>query len=206
MSEEKQPQEAQNEAEAAVQNEQTAEAQTEINESASEDTVEISPTAEWQAKLDAMALEVKKAQETVKYTLADMENLRRRTVQDVEKARAYGIEKFAEELVPVIDALEKSLEHMQGEDEQLKSAREGIEMTCKQFVSVAEKHGLKQVNPLNQPFDPNVANAIQMVDAPEGVEPNTVINVFQKGYTLNGRTIRAAMVVVSKPKPIEVNA
>lgn len=205
MSEENQQQETQNEAE-TVQNAQAAEAQAENVESAGEDKVEISPTAEWQAKLDAMALEVKKAQETVKYTLADMENLRRRTAQDVEKARAYGIEKFAEELVPVIDALEKSLEHMQGDDEQLKSAREGIEMTCKQFMTVAEKHGLKQINPLNQPFDPNVANAIQMVDAPEGVEPNTVINVFQKGYTLNGRTIRAAMVVVSKPKPIEVNA
>lgn len=205
MSEENQQQETQNEAE-TVQNAQAAEAQAENIESAGEDKVEISPTAEWQAKLDAMALEVKKAQETVKYTLADMENLRRRTAQDVEKARAYGIEKFAEELVPVIDALEKSLEHMQGDDEQLKSAREGIEMTCKQFMTVAEKHGLKQINPLNQPFDPNVANAIQMVDAPEGVEPNTVINVFQKGYTLNGRTIRAAMVVVSKPKPIEVNA
>lgn len=205
MSEENQQQETQNEAE-TVQNAQAAEAQAENIESAGEDKVEISPTAEWQAKLDAMALEVKKAQETVKYTLADMENLRRRTAQDVEKARAYGIEKFAEELVPVIDALEKSLEHMQGDDEQLKSAREGIEMTCKQFMTVAEKHGLKQINPHNQPFDPNVANAIQMVDAPEGVEPNTVINVFQKGYTLNGRTIRAAMVVVSKPKPIEVNA
>lgn len=205
MSEENQQQETQNEAE-TVQNAQAAEAQAENIESAGEDKVEISPTAEWQAKLDAMALEVKKAQETVKYTLADMENLRRRTAQDVEKARAYGIEKFAEELVPVIDALEKSLEHMQGDDEQLKSAREGIEMTCKQFMTVAEKHGLKQINPLNQPFDPNVANAIQMVDAPEGVDPNTVINVFQKGYTLNGRTIRAAMVVVSKPKPIEVNA
>ncbi len=205
MSEENQQQETQNEAE-TVQNAQAAEAQAENIESAGEDNVEISPTAEWQAKLDAMALEVKKAQETVKYTLADMENLRRRTAQDVEKARAYGIEKFAEELVPVIDALEKSLEHMQGDAEQLNSAREGIEMTCKQFMTVAEKHGLKQINPLNQPFDPNVANAIQMVDAPEGVEPNTVINVFQKGYTLNGRTIRAAMVVVSKPKPIEVNA
>ncbi len=128
---------------------------------------------------------------------AEIQNIRRRAEQDVEKAHKFGLEKFANELLPVVDSLERAIEASQGEDEQTKAIREGIEMTLGMFLSGMEKFNVEQVNPEGQPFNPEHHQAMSMVPA-EGVEPNTVVAVVQKGYLLNGRLMRPAMVMVAK--------
>ncbi|MNN74589.1 heat shock protein GrpE [compost metagenome] len=126
-----------------------------------------------------------------------MENLRRRAAQDVEKAHKFALEKFAGELLPVLDNLERAIELADKEDEALKPMIEGVELTLKSMQSSVGKFGLVALDPLNQPFDPNAHQAISMIENAE-LAPNTVIAVMQKGYELNGRVIRPAMVMVSK--------
>lgn len=138
--------------------------------------------------------ELKEAKEALLRAHAEMENVRRRAVQDVEKAHKYSTEKFVKELLPVVDSLEKALEI--GFDTDSQSLHEGVELTYHLLVKSLEKHGVKVVNPLNEPFDPNRHEAMSM-QPDSKVAPNTVINVFQKGYELNGRLIRPALVVVS---------
>ncbi|GAA0696444.1 nucleotide exchange factor GrpE [Marinobacterium maritimum] len=128
---------------------------------------------------------------------AEIQNIRRRAEQDVEKAHKFGLEKFANELLPVVDSLERAIEATQGDDEQTKAIREGVEMTLNMFLSGMEKFNVEQVNPEGQPFNPEHHQAMSMVPA-EGVEPNTVVAVVQKGYLLNGRLMRPAMVMVAK--------
>ncbi len=128
---------------------------------------------------------------------AEIQNIRRRAEQDVEKAHKFGLEKFANELLPVVDSLERAIEASQGDDEQSKAIREGVEMTLKMFLGSMEKFNVEQVNPEGQPFNPEHHQAMSMVPA-EGVEPNTVVAVVQKGYLLNGRLMRPAMVMVAK--------
>ncbi len=128
---------------------------------------------------------------------AEIQNIRRRAEQDVERAHKFGLEKFANELLPVVDSLERAIDASQGEDEQTKAIREGIEMTLGMFLSGMEKFNVEQVNPEGQPFNPEHHQAMSMVPA-EGVEPNTVVAVVQKGYLLNGRLMRPAMVMVAK--------
>jgi molecular chaperone GrpE len=127
---------------------------------------------------------------------AETENVRRRAVEDVEKARKFAVDKFAGELLAVKDSLEAALST--GDKASLESLRSGVELTLKQLVSVFEKNAIQEVNPLGQKFDPNCHQAIGMVDA-EG-EANTVASVLQKGYLLNERVLRPAMVMVVKPK------
>ncbi len=128
---------------------------------------------------------------------AEIQNIRRRAEQDVEKAHKFGLEKFANELLPVVDSLERGIEASQGDDAQTKAIREGVEMTLSMFLGSMEKFNVEQVNPEGQPFNPEHHQAMSMVPA-EGVEPNTVVAVVQKGYLLNGRLMRPAMVMVAK--------
>lgn len=128
---------------------------------------------------------------------AEAQNAARRAEQDVEKARKFALERFAGELLPVVDNLERALESTAGEDEALKPIAEGVELTLKSFQDALAKFNVAAVNPEGEPFDPNLHQAMSMVENPD-VEPNTVIAVMQKGYTLNGRLIRPAMVMVSK--------
>ena len=129
---------------------------------------------------------------------AEMQNLRRRTEQDVEKAHKYGLEKFSIELLTVMDNLERALsaaaEH---DDETVKAIHEGVDLTLKSFSDCFCRFNIEAVDPMGEPFDPAVHQAMTIQENPD-VEPNTVIAVMQKGYTLHGRVIRPAMVVVSK--------
>ena len=135
-------------------------------------------------------------------TQAEMQNVRRRAELDVEKAHKFALEKFVRELLPVVDSLEKAVENStakEGSDELLISIREGVEMTLNMFISSLRKFNVEQINPLGAPFDPQQHEAMSMVPAPDA-EPNSVVAVMQKGYLLNERLVRPAMVVVAKPQ------
>jgi molecular chaperone GrpE len=128
---------------------------------------------------------------------ADAQNVKRRAEQDVEKARKFALEQFTKDLLPVMDNMERALESASVDDEDLKPIAEGVELTLKSFQDVMGKFKIEVVNPEGEPFDPNLHQAMSMVENPD-VEPNSVIAVVQKGYTLHGRLVRPAMVMVSK--------
>jgi len=129
---------------------------------------------------------------------AEMQNLRRRTEQDIEKAHKFGQERLSMELLAVMDNLERALQvDMDREDESVKALLQGVELTLKSFVDCFRKFSIVQIDPLGEPFDPQLHQAMTMQENPN-VEPDTVTAVMQKGYTLHGRVIRPAMVVVSK--------
>ncbi|GGB39145.1 protein GrpE [Oceanisphaera marina] len=137
--------------------------------------------------------------------LAEMENLRRRAAQDVEKAQKFALEKFAGELLPVIDSLERALEHTDKESDAFQAVYEGVELTLKSLLSTVEKFGVLQIDPTGTPFDPNKHQALSMVESDE-VAPNSVVSVMMKGYELNGRILRPAMVMVAKGPAIDTQA
>ena len=125
---------------------------------------------------------------------AEMDNLRRRNIKDVENAHKFGIEKFANELLPVLDGMGMGLAV---EDASAESLREGMELTMSMLEKMMEKLGIEEIDPLNEKFDAAKHQAMTMQPNAD-VEPNTVIAVMQKGYSLNERLIRPAMVMVSK--------
>ncbi len=127
---------------------------------------------------------------------AEMENLRKRTERDVTNAHKYANEKFANELLQVKDSLEMGL-NMSEEEINLEKLKEGTELTLKMLSSAFEKFSIEEINPIGEAFDPNLHEAMTMQESTEH-EPNTVLTVMQKGYTLHGRLIRPAMVIVSK--------
>lgn len=141
--------------------------------------------------------ELEQAKDLVLRAQADAQNVKRRAEQDVEKARKFALERFCSELLPVVDNLERALDAASGEDEVLKPIAEGVELTLKSFLGALEKFQIKAVDPAGEPFDPELHQAMSMVENPDA-EPNTVLAVMQKGYTLNGRLVRPAMVMVSK--------
>lgn len=130
---------------------------------------------------------------------AEIENIRRRAEMDVEKAHKFALEKFANELLPVIDSLERALEVANKEDPQLASMIEGIELTLKGLLGAVRKFGVEVIGETGVPFNPEVHQAMSMMESEE-FEPNHVMLVMQRGYTLNGRLLRPAMVAVSKAK------
>lgn len=127
---------------------------------------------------------------------AEMQNVRRRAEMDVEKAHKFGVEKFANEMLSVVDNLERALAAA-GDDEATKGIREGVEMTLSGFNSGLGKFKIETVDPMGDTFNPELHQAMSMVENAD-VAPNTVIAVMQKGYTLQGRLLRPAMVMVSK--------
>lgn len=141
--------------------------------------------------------QVAAAKDQVLRVQAEMQNLRRRAERDVENAHKYALDKFAPALLPVVDNLERALAAIDSEDAAQKSVAEGIELTLKTFVEVLTRHKVEVVDPAGQPFDAELHQAVSAVPNPD-LEPNTVMDVFQKGYTLNGRLLRPAMVVVAK--------
>jgi len=126
---------------------------------------------------------------------AETENIRKRGQEDVAKAHKYAVESFAESLLPVKDSLEAALAVENATPEALKS---GVELTLKQLTAVFDKSALKEINPAGEKFDPHRHQAISML--PSDKEPNTVINVLQKGYLLHDRVVRPALVTVAKAK------
>lgn len=153
--------------------------------------------SDMQVQLEALNDELANARDQLIRAQADVQNIRRRAEQDVEKAHKYGQEKLVSDLLPVVDNLERALAAITADDEVLKSLVEGVELTLRSFQDTLQKHSIVALDPHGEPFDPQLHQAMAMVDAPDA-EPNTVVNVFQKGYTLHGRLVRPAMVVVSK--------
>jgi molecular chaperone GrpE len=130
---------------------------------------------------------------------AEIENIRRRTELDVEKAHKFALEKFANELLPVIDSLERALEVADKSNPELNSMVEGIELTLKSLLGAVRKFGVEVIGDINVPFNPELHQAMSMMES-EDVAPNHVLMVMQRGYTLNGRLLRPAMVAVAKAK------
>ncbi|MBL4713410.1 MAG: nucleotide exchange factor GrpE [Alcanivorax sp.] len=128
---------------------------------------------------------------------AEMQNVRRRAERDVESAHKFALEKFAGDILTVADSLERGLATLDPQDDALKPAREGLELTLKVLLDVFAKYNLEQIDPQGEPFNPEHHEAMTMIPAPD-VEPNSVVEVLEKGYQLNGRLIRPARVVVSK--------
>lgn len=148
-------------------------------------------------KLEEAQAQVAQFKDAALRTQADMQNLRRRVERDVENAHKYALEKFSGELLPVVDNLERALAAADRTSETVKPLADGVELTLKSFIDVLKKFQVEIVNPLGQPFSPELHEAVAIVEAPHA-EPNSVIDVLQKGFTLNGRLLRAATVVVAK--------
>ncbi|MDI9244373.1 nucleotide exchange factor GrpE [Marinobacter sp. CHS3-4] len=153
---------------------------------------------------EMLEAKVQEYKDQVLRTQAEMQNVRRRSEIDVEKAHKFALEKFVKELLPVADSLEKGVESAQSAAEQkgetsevVSSMREGMDMTLDLFLKTLGKFNVEQLNPVGEPFDPQKHEAMSMVPAPDA-EPNSVVAVVQKGYTLNERLVRPAMVVVAK--------
>jgi molecular chaperone GrpE len=125
---------------------------------------------------------------------AEIENQRKRLQRDLEQARKFANERLLGDLLPVCDSLERG---MSVENADITALREGMDLTMKALIKVAEGNGLKQIDPIGQPFNPELHQAMTMVDAP-GKAPNTVVAVMQKGYVLNDRLLRPALVAISK--------
>ncbi|GAL21664.1 nucleotide exchange factor GrpE [Vibrio maritimus] len=173
-----------------------SDADVEWNEESEQDIQE-AKIAQLEAALLSSEAKVKEQQDSVLRAKADVENMRRRTEQEIDKARKYALNKFAEELLPVIDNLERAIAAADAENEVVKPIVEGVEMTHKTFVDVVAKFGLKEINPEGEAFNPEQHQAMSIQESADH-EPNTVMFVMQKGYELNGRVIRPAMVMVSK--------
>ena len=155
------------------------------------------PVEDLAARVQALEEQLAAAQDQTLRAAAELQNVRRRAEQDVEKAHKFALEKFANDLLPVVDSLERGLELSSPDDESIKAVREGMELTLKLFVDTLVRHQLQAVNPVGEPFNPEHHQAMAMEESIHA-EPNSVLKVFQKGYLLSGRLLRPAMVVVSK--------
>ena len=162
------------------------------NEEIEQELLQEEPVSE----TEQLQQQVADANDNVLRIQAEMQNMRRRAERDVENAHKFALDKFSADLLPVVDNLERALSSINAEDDSQKAIAEGIELTLKSFLDVLVRFKIEAVDPAGQPFDANLHQAVSMVPNPD-MEPNTVMDVFQKGYTLNGRLIRPAMVVVS---------
>ncbi|MDR3430892.1 MAG: nucleotide exchange factor GrpE [Rouxiella aceris] len=155
------------------------------------------------ARIAELEAQLKDAQQRERDSLlrakAEVENIRRRTELDIEKAHKFALEKFSAELLPVIDNLERALDLADRSSAELTSMIEGVELTLKSLLDAVHKFGLEVVADVHVPFNPELHQAMTLMESAE-LEPNHVIMVMQKGYTLNGRLLRPAMVAVSKAK------
>lgn len=176
---------------------ETAAAQEQVDAESSPDMGEedgSEPTLE--AVIDKLQADLAQAEDASLRAMADAQNVKRRAEQDVEKARKFALEQFSKDLLPVVDNLERALA-AGGEEQAIKPIAEGVELTLKSFLDVLKKFHIEAVDPAGEPFDHELHQAIGMLPNAD-VEPNTVLEVMQKGYTLNGRLMRPAMVMVSK--------
>lgn len=187
--------------------EESAEQQEQPREAA--DQAEQAPEAEDRAtpqegsegEVAELREQLAEQKEQVLRAKAEMQNVRRRSELDVQKAHKFGTEKLIKELLPVVDSLEKAIESTRDDEvaneKVVTRIREGVDMTLNMLLTNLEKFNVKQINPVGEPFDPQLHEAMSMVPSQEA-EPNSVIAVMQKGYTLNDRLVRPAMVMVAK--------
>lgn len=153
--------------------------------------------AELEAALLASEAKFADQKDSVIRAIADAENVRKRAEGEIDKARKFALERFAGELLPVADNLERALQVADPTNEAIKGVVEGVELTLKSFVNTIEKFGLKVIDPQGQPFNPEQHQAMGMQENAE-LPPNTVMAVMQKGYEINGRLLRPAMVMVTR--------
>jgi molecular chaperone GrpE len=172
-----------------------AEIQASLEENAQAAEGDFEPTLE--EVIAQLQVDAAEARDAGLRAQADAQNVKRRAEQDVEKARKFALEQFSKELLPVMDNLERALEAAPENEELVRPIAEGVELTLKSFADAMKKFKIEVVDPLGEPFDPQFHQAMSMVENPE-VEPNTVTLVMQKGYVLNDRLLRPAMVMVSK--------
>lgn len=172
------------------------ELEEQVNQAAQEPEAE-APADDLTAQLEQARSKAEENWNQVLRIQAELENTRRRAAQDVEKAHKFGLERFAQELLPVKDSLELGLAASTSDDEAVAKLREGMELTLKMLAGCMEKFGIKEVNPVGEAFNPEWHQAMTMQESSEHA-PNTVMHVMQKGYLLNERLMRPAMVVVSK--------
>ena len=140
---------------------------------------------------------VEELKEALIRSQADLQNVRRRAERDVENAHKYAVEKFVKDLLAVLDSMDRALELAETTEGFDAAMLEGTQMTHKLLLDTAAKHGVEPINPVGEAFDPQEHQAMSMVESADH-EPNTVMAVMQKGYKLEGRVIRAAMVMVTK--------
>ena len=149
-----------------------------------------------EAGVAELAAELEAAKDAALRAQADAMNVQRRAEQEIEKARKFALERFCGDLLSVVDNLERALDSS-GDEQGSAALAEGVELTRKGFMDVLAKYGVEAVDPTGEPFDPETAQAMSMVEQPDA-EPNSVVAVMQKGYVLNGRLLRPAMVMVAK--------
>ncbi len=145
--------------------------------------------------LKAAELKAQEHYDAWMYAKAEGENIRRRAQEDIAKAQKFAVERFSSEMLAVMDSLQAGLAV---QTENVESFKNGMELTRKQLASVFEKFNIKEINPVGEKLDPHKHQAIGMVESDQ--EPNTVVSVMQKGYTLNDRVLRPALVMVAKAK------
>jgi molecular chaperone GrpE len=146
-------------------------------------------------KLQELKEQIKDLEASILYSKAESENARKRALEDIEKARKFAVEKFCQEILLVKDSLDAALTI---EKASLESYKDGIELTSKQLLNIFAKFNIEEINPEEETFDPNFHQAMTMIET-EG-EANKILNVMQKGYKLNDRVLRPALVTVSKAK------
>jgi len=151
------------------------------------------------AALAAARATAEQARDQALRAQAEAENVRRRAQRDVENAHKFALERFANDLLPVVDSLERAVESARGQAAggAATAIADGVELSLKLFVDTLARADLKQLDPVGEPFDPKFHQAVSMVESPSA-EPNSILQVLQKGYTLNGRLVRPAMVIVAK--------
>lgn len=149
------------------------------------------------AELASLQAQLTTAKEDLLRAHADVQNARRRAEQDVEKAHKFALEKFVGDMLPVADNMQRSIAAAKDQAGDFTAVAEGVELTFKTLQDALQRHKVVAIDPHGEPFDPQLHQAMTAIENGE-VEPNTVIDVFQLGYTLSGRLVRPAMVVVSK--------
>ena len=159
------------------------------------DAQELSNENEQTESLDDLKAKIAELEGAILYAKAETENFRKRSIDEMDKARKYAIENFASEILLVKDSFDAAL---MVDESSLENYKEGIELTSKQLTSVFEKLNIQEVNPKGEIFDPNFHEAMTMVESDQ--DANTIISVMQKGYTLNNRVLRPALVTVAKEK------
>lgn len=181
------------------------EAAVEVSDKEPEEGEPDSPELSVEEQLEKALAEVTTFKDVALRAEAEMQNVRRRTERDIENAHKFGLERFLQKLLPVVDSIEKAIESTEKADvSEDDSVLEGIRLCHKLLKDVLDKENIEVVDPLGEPFDPNVHEAMSVVENPD-MEPNSVFAVVQKGYTLNSRLIRPAMVMVTKAPVAAVN-
>ncbi len=176
-----------------VEVEATTLAQEEVDERQEASTDQVAGLLQ---EIERLKMEVQESSDKAVRATAELDNIRKRTSRDIENAHKYALEKFVNELLPVLDSMELGINASQSAED-IESLREGMDLTLKMLFDRMGKFGVKTIDPAGEKFDPEWHEAVSMQEL-EGSEPGQVVTVMQKGYELNGRLVRPAMVVVAK--------